>query len=167
MSDSRFARIASVLRSRPTLLELLLSMAIILPLTCVAGRFVTEILALVFVVLGVVGLLPRCAVVRTVLAWLLALWVISFVLPVDVAVRDGERLSVRWVDVFAGHEGIVLLREARANGLVENRDFVVYLCSQEPVRVRKALLVLVKARRRIVTPLVGSPLLGPSKSAAQ
>jgi hypothetical protein len=62
---------------------------------------------------------------------LLAVWIITMIQPLDVAVRRGVSFRVRWVRVFQSHYATheTIIAQAKTNGLVENLHFVIYDCN--------------------------------------
>lgn len=119
------------------------------PIPC---RLVTELAALFLAIFFVGSLISRSA-------WLGIARNVSFILlwafwfsPFDIAIRDSSSFSFRVVRVVSIHDNRAPVRQLEAQGMRENRDFVVYRCIGVPVRTRWALLATIPTTMRIRTP---------------
>jgi hypothetical protein len=151
MAVNSSKRFVAEINSPPSLIELGF-FSLLFVTTFVAFKFSAEIIGIVSILCLVVAYLKRCQRFFAVWRLLSLIWLASLVVTIDLAVRSGETFSVRWVPVFETGHGGMQVERARANGLVENRDFVVYDRRSFPIPSRTAVLITLPSSGRIQTP---------------
>jgi energy-coupling factor transporter transmembrane protein EcfT len=127
--------------------------AITVLLTLISLHFAAEIFAIAFVV-ALIWYTKQPGRWRSIALGLLWLaWLLAVVSPLDIAVRQSDKFSVRWVRIVATHHSEREIRELENSGLVEGRDFVVYRGRAEFTRPRWAVAFFLPTGFSINTPL--------------
>jgi hypothetical protein len=83
-------------------------------------------------------------------------WAVSVAVPIDFVIREGPKLSLRWIRVATVHNSQSEVRRFDDMGLTENRDFVVYQGFAGFSQVRYAVAFFVPVDFKIRTPLCGT-----------
>ncbi len=80
----------------------------------------------------------------------------SMFLPFDVTIRNADRFAIKPVPVIVVGGALQRVRDAKASGLKENVDFVVYdhgCCGGGVVNPKWALLISLPVNFKIRTPI--------------
>jgi hypothetical protein len=116
-----------------------------------SAHFVCEALVFLFIALWLmVCIQPKRSWLRS--AWLatVCLCFVLMCVPIDIAARNGTKLSISWAEVYRGSDG---LRRLEGLPVGETTHRVRYRGQSLFVSVRRALLITVPTQRRIYTPL--------------
>jgi hypothetical protein len=142
------AKMREMLARRPRLVELAIIVAIILLLwdPC---KIIASIFAGLFFIIGLFATAFASNRLNRIF-WVAGFfWVAAVLLPVDVAFARGDSNSVRFVRIYTEH-GVRhrIVEAATAQGLVENRDYVVRPCpSPSLLSPRWGVVFIVPSRK--------------------
>lgn len=135
----------------PTCLELVL-FAVLVMSGCVALKLSAEIVGALCVLLYVVTHLSKRRKLFMMWRTMCVIWVLCLSLTVDIAVRAGDKLEIRYLPVLdCGGDGVAVQR-ARTAGRIENRDFIIYERPSIPMRTKNAIVVMLPIHQKIQTP---------------
>jgi hypothetical protein len=118
-----------------------------------ANKFLVELFALLTLTFLVVGLLKASG--KWLLLWRIAgvLWLLSLLSPLDVILRSGGTISIRWVRVVYGADASLMVRRTLPESFVENRNYVNYPSRSLLIPCRSALLLTLPTSLKIKTPI--------------